>query len=224
VTSPAVPVPVVVAIGECGLDFFRNLSSREEQVAAFEYQISLAREFQLPLFVHDREASSTMLNIFRRIFSEISSASERTSHGEAAGAGAGEGGASREGRGEMEGAPLPPVVIHCFTGSAEEMRAYVSLGFYIGITGVICKSQRGKALREMLSEIPLDRLLVETDAPYMGFRKDRRGSEPADVVHVVEEIARVLGNGDGDRDRGVNEIREILYRNTVRFFRLPLPT
>ena len=185
----------MVAVGECGLDFFRNLSTQEEQISAFEYQISLAREFQLPLFVHDRDASATMLEIFRRILSETSAVGDPSPSS------------------LPPPPPLPPVVIHCFTGSVEEMRAYVSLGFFIGITGVICKYQRGKSLREMLSEIPLDRLMVETDAPYMGFLKDRRGSEPADVVHVVQEIARVLG-------RDVSEVRETLHRNTTKFFRL----
>jgi TatD DNase family protein len=198
--SPSYSAAVVAAVGECGLDFFRNLSTHEQQISAFEFQISLAREFNLPLFVHDREASSTMLNIFRRILSEIDLAKAGTTEAKAG-----------TGIGVVESSPLPPVVIHCFTGNREEMRSYVSLGFYIGITGVICKHQRGQALREMLSEIPLDRLMVETDAPYMGFRKDRRSSEPADVVQVVEEIARVLG-------RDVEEMKQILYRNTLEFF------
>lgn len=177
------PNSVVVAVGECGLDFFRNLSPQEVQIEAFRKQIEIAVEYNLPIFVHDRDATSYILDVFSTITQNFTQL-------------------------------LPPVVIHCFTGKQEEMLEYVSKGFYIGITGYICKHQRGKELRDMLPLIPLDRIMIETDAPYMGFLRERRSSEPADVVKVAEEIARVL-------DRDVNEIREILYRNTLKFFRLP---
>lgn len=93
---------------------------------------------------------------------------------------------------------LPRICIHCFTGDAAELREYVRQGFYIGVTGFIAKKGRGKALREIVAEVPLNRLMVETDAPYMGVdmgppdmvKQFRSRNEPAAlplVVHVVAE-------------------------------------
>lgn len=123
----------VVAIGEVGLDFHRNYSSQEKQIAAFEKQIELACKAQKALLVHERNSSKKVLEVLSRYTGQ-----------------------------------LPPVVIHCFTGSAAEMSTFLAMGFYIGITGFVCK-EVGKELREALREgvLPLDRLLLETDAPYM---------------------------------------------------------
>jgi TatD DNase family protein len=205
---------VVVAIGECGLDFNRNLSPREDQICAFQAQLQLAIDLNLPLFIHDREATSTVLQL-------LDSLSTRASPSDVA-------------------YGLPPIVIHCFTGSVSEMREYVSRGFFIGVTGIVCHrhTARGRVLRELLPLIPLDRLMVETDAPYLSpwsggakeeggkesGRKgqggeDRRGRasrccEPMDVVEVLRVVAEVLG-------KEVAEVREALLQNTKRFFRLP---
>eukprot|EP00035_Acanthoeca_spectabilis_P024456 m.453905 g.453905 ORF g.453905 m.453905 type:complete len:343 (+) comp20570_c0_seq1:58-1086(+) len=88
---------------------------------------------------------------------------------------------------------LPPVVIHCFTGSAADAHAYLERGFYLGFTGTVCKFERGKHLRKLLVDVPIDRILLETDAPYMGFVKGRRNSEPADTVGVAQKVAEVKG-------------------------------
>jgi TatD family hydrolase len=88
---------------------------------------------------------------------------------------------------------LPPVVIHCFTGTAADARAYLDRGFFIGFTGTVCKFERGRHLRELLPGVPLDRIMLETDTPYMGFVKGRRHSEPADTVGVAQKIAEVKG-------------------------------
>ncbi len=116
-------------------------------------------------------------------------------------------------------ARLPRAVAHCFTGSAEELRAYVDLGLYIGITGWICDERRGTKLLQLVREIPADRLLVETDSPYLTPRdlkpqpKARR-NEPAHLPHIVRTIARALG-------RPAEEIAAETLRNAQTFFGLP---
>jgi len=89
-------------------------------------------------------------------------------------------------------------VAHCFTGQGDELRAYVKLGLYIGITGWICDERRGKHLLDLVKEIPADRLLLETDAPYLTPRDLRpqpkaRRNEPAFLPHILDAVARALG-------------------------------
>jgi TatD DNase family protein len=147
--------PLVVAVGECGLDFNRNFSTREEQIRGFRDQIEIACDLRKPMFVHERDAHADLLRI-------LDSYLDR----------------------------LPPVVIHCFTGTLPEAQAYISRGFHIGFTGTICKRERGAHLRELIPHIPLNKIMIETDAPFMGFVKGRRHSEPSDVSGVAAEIAR----------------------------------
>jgi len=93
---------------------------------------------------------------------------------------------------------VPAAVVHCFTGTAEELEHYLSLGCYIGITGWICDERRGKHLRELVKNIPADRLLLETDGPYLLPRdlplkvKNKR-NEPRFLPHIAETVARCLG-------------------------------
>ena len=159
--------PLAVAVGECGLDYNRNFSTPSDQVAAFRAQVALAVEMQLPLFVHSRDAHDALIGVLDEF---------------------------KSGDGvEQDGASLPPVCVHCFTGSLKEAEEYLARGFFIGFTGTICKSQRGAPLRDLLPHVPLDRIMLETDAPWMGFVKGRRSSEPADVVGVAAKVAEVLG-------------------------------
>ena len=152
--------PDVVAIGECGLDFNRDFSPRPVQRKWFEAQIELACELGMPLFLHERDASDTMLEILHHHRETITNA-----------------------------------VIHCFTGTAKELDAYLALDLHIGITGWICDDRRGKHLLDLVDRIPLDRLMIETDAPYLLPRdlrpkpKNRR-NEPAFLPHVLETVAR----------------------------------
>lgn len=108
---------------------------------------------------------------------------------------------------------LPPVVIHCFTGTALEAQTYINMGFYIGLTGTLCKFERGKPLRDMLPSIPLNRILLETDAPFMGFVKGRRESESKDVVLVAERVAEVMGVE-------IEEVRKVTTENAKSFFQI----
>jgi TatD DNase family protein len=92
----------------------------------------------------------------------------------------------------------PRAVAHCFTGERDELRAYLELGLYIGITGWICDERRGRHLLELVGEIPRDRLLVETDAPYLTPRDMKpqpkaRRNEPAFLPHILRTVAKALG-------------------------------
>lgn len=110
-------------------------------------------------------------------------------------------------------------VVHCFTGSREELYDYLDLDCYIGITGWLCDERRGAHLREFVKDIPADRLMIETDSPYLLPRTLRpmpshRRNEPAFLLHIAEELAR-------DRAQSVAEIAAVTRNNSLRFFDLP---
>lgn len=173
----------VVAVGECGLDYFRDYSPRTAQRDAFVAQLSLAAEVGKPVFLHQRDAHAEFVELL----------------------------APRR-------AALAGGVAHCFTGGVEELEAYLDLDLYVGITGWLCDERRGAALREALPRIPLDRLLIETDAPYLLPRdlpakpRDRR-NEPAFLRHVLASIAAAY-------DRPEAQIAAAATANTERLFGL----
>ncbi len=176
--------PQVVAVGECGLDYFRNLSPRAAQLDAFRRQIEIAKDTGKPLFLHQRDAHDEFVEVLEPFLPGISRA-----------------------------------VAHCFTGEGESLREYLAMGLYIGITGWVCDERRGKHLYDIVSTIPDDRLLVETDAPYLLPRtiqpkpKTRR-NEPMHLPEVVRVIAEARG-------QSVEHVAEITTANAVRFFDLP---
>lgn len=177
-------LPQVVAVGECGLDHFRNFSPPADQARAFHLQLELARENQLPVFLHQRDAHEDFIGILREHLGGISRA-----------------------------------VAHCFTGERDEMMAYLDMGLYIGITGWICDERRGLHLREFVSEIPDDRIMIETDAPYLlprdlKPRPKTRRNEPMYLPHVLETVAECTG-------RSVEELAQLSTENANRFFDLP---
>jgi TatD DNase family protein len=107
-------------------------------------------------------------------------------------------------------------VIHCFSGTPRELQFYLSLGFYIGITGIVTLKERGADLRKMLSQIPAERLLVETDAPYLTpvpEKKNTRRNEPAFVKSVLLKLAEV-------RNEDPDHLAEIILRNTHKLYNL----
>jgi len=175
--------PAFVAVGECGLDFFRDYSPRPAQRAAFEAQLELASELRKPVFLHQRDAHQEFVAALMPM------------------------------RGRLVGG-----VAHCFTGGPAELAAYLDLGLYIGVTGWVCDERRGSELRAALPSIPLDRLLVETDAPYLLPRdlapKPRtRRNEPAYLRHVVERIATAMG-------KPIEAIADATTANAERLFGL----
>lgn len=152
----------VVAVGECGLDFFRDYSPRDKQREAFAAQLDLAAKTGKPVFLHQRDAHDEFVAL-------LAPQRDRLAGG----------------------------VAHCFTGGRKELAAYLDLGLYIGITGWLCDERRGAELRDALPFIPLDRLMIETDAPYLLPRDltpkphDRR-NEPQYLAHILERVAAGL--------------------------------
>lgn len=178
--------PEVVAVGECGLDYFRDFSPRDAQQRAFEAQLEIAAEVGKPVFLHQRDAHDDFLGVLRHYLPAI-----------------------------------PGGVAHCFTGNAQEMREYLDLGLYVGITGWICDERRGQALREAVRELPLDRILLETDAPYLVPRdlseqpKGRR-NEPALLAHVLVSTAGFMGIDAGELGAAATANSERLFRLASR--------
>ena len=155
--------PEVVAVGECGLDYFRNYSPHAAQREAFHRQLELAARCGKPVFLHQREAHADFLAILR------------------------------ERRPVLAGG-----VAHCFTGGATELECYLELGLAIGITGWICDERRGAHLLELVRRIPADRLLLETDGPYLLPRDlhpkpSSRRNEPVYLAHIAAVVARARG-------------------------------
>jgi TatD DNase family protein len=174
----------VRAIGETGLDFNRNYSPPAAQELAFERQMALAIETQLPLFCHQRDAHDQFIAMLRDYRAQI-----------------------------------PRVVVHCFTDTREALSDYLDLDCYIGITGWICDERRGLELRELVKLIPAERLLLETDAPYLLPRNldpkpSSRINEPAYLAHILHEVAHCRGCS-------VDQLAQACLHNSRKFFDLP---
>lgn len=153
----------VLAVGETGLDYFRDLSPRAVQIFAFEKQLEIAQDCGKPLFLHQRDAHDDFIACMHNV-------RDRTG----------------------------PVVVHCFTGEKKELFDYLDRDWHIGITGWICDERRGEHLRELVKHIPAERLMIETDSPYLMPRTlkpkpSHRRNEPAFLAHIAEEIARDRG-------------------------------
>jgi len=181
--------PEVVAVGECGLDYFRDFSPRPAQRRAFERQLQLGADLAVdgvgkPLFLHQRDAHADFMAMM----------------------------ANFEGR-------LGPAVVHCFTGTRAELFDYLDRDWFVGITGWLCDERRGQHLRDLVRQVPANRLLIETDAPYLLPRTVRpqpshRRNEPMYLAHIVEELAR-------DRGESVEAVAAATTKAATDFFRLP---
>lgn len=171
----------IVAIGECGLDFDRMFSSRENQILCFEKHIVLAEKLNKPLFLHERMATDEFIRRFKR----RPEVCERS-------------------------------VVHCFTGNKETLSKYLSMGFSIGITGWICDDRRAKALREAVRILPLDRVLIETDAPYLTPKNVlglSRTNVPQNIKYVAKDLAKYMNVPE-------DELIENARKNTERLFHI----
>ena len=169
--------PRAICLGEMGLDFNRNFSSREEQILCFESQLSLANSINKPLFLHQRDAHEEFLSILDNYkFNQ-------------------------------------KLIVHCFTGNLSELEDYLKRDFYIGITGWVCDLKRGLDLRECINHIPQEKLLIETDSPYLSPRKKIRRNEPKFLIDVAEEVARL-------RQQTKESIIKSSYENSLNFFNL----
>jgi len=179
-------LPGVVAVGETGLDYFRDFSPREVQREVFRRQLEIGVDSGLPLFLHMRDAHSD----FHAILGEVR---DRVSD----------------------------VVVHCFTGSREELYDYLDLDCHIGITGWICDERRGTHMKDFLADIPPNRLLVETDAPYLKPRNLR----PRVKTHRNEPqwLGWIVGTLAAARGEHPTYVAECTTTNARRFFRIPPP-
>ena len=168
--------PKVIALGEMGLDYYRDLSPRPVQKAAFEEQLDLAEELQMPIIIHNRDAYMDILPILE----------------------------ARQGR--IQG------ILHCFTGDVELMHRGLAIGFHIGIGGIVTYKNAAD-VRAVAREVPEDRLLIETDCPWLApqFRRGKR-NEPAYVRAVAEKIAEL-------RDTSIETIGKITTENFRTVFK-----
>lgn len=171
--------PKVVAIGETGLDYHYLNSPKEAQEEAFRAFISLARELNLPLILHVREAQDEALAILRE-----------------------------------EKLPEKGGVTHCFSGSYEDAKSYIDLGFHISYTGVIT-FPNAHSLREAAKKIPIEKTLIETDSPYLApVPKRGKRNEPSYVRYIAEKIAEIKG-------LSLQDVGRITTLNAKNLFNLP---
>ncbi|MGI9322775.1 MAG: TatD family hydrolase [Pseudomonadales bacterium] len=174
----------VVALGETGLDFFRDFSPRPAQIASFEKHLELAADTGLPLFLHERDAHPTFAQVLVNYRDKLSQ-----------------------------------VVVHCFTGEKEALHAYLDLDCHIGITGWICDERRGLHLHKLVRDIPQNRLMIETDSPYLmprtlKPRPNTRRNEPMYLTAVCATVAECLALTHA-------EVAQFTSRNARDFFGLP---
>lgn len=164
----------VVAVGECGLDFFRMRSPREDQIRALRVHTRLAREARLPMVVHVRDAWEEILRV-------------------------------------LDESDVHDVVLHCFTGDVATARECASRGWYLSFAGNVTYPKNAN-IRDAAAAIPLDRVLVETDSPFLAPQRLRgRDNEPANVVDVIETVAAA-------RDEAVEDVRAATLANAFAVF------
>ena len=157
----------IVAIGETGIDFFHDDKNFAKQKEVFNQHLDLAKEFNLPVIIHARNSRDGKNNAYQEIIKILKERNHSTSSGWQTG------------------------VIHCFGGSVSEALEFLKLGFFIGFTGVITFDKAGN-LAEVINQLPLDSILIETDAPYLApnpFRGQR--NQPQYVQYVAEKIAEI---------------------------------
>lgn len=175
----------IIAIGEVGLDFYRDLSPRDEQYRAFLRFLDLSREFDLPLIIHCRENTQTSSDAARLIIESLKERFALPIHG----------------------------VVHCFSACEDILKEYLDMGMYVSFAGNITY-RSAEDLRRSLRATPLDRLLLETDSPFLSPLPFRgRRNEPAYIKYILEAISRISGV---DMER----IEEITTDNAKRLFRL----
>jgi len=168
----------VVAIGEIGLDYYRNLSPKEVQKEAFLAQLKIARELKKPIVIHDRDAHQEVLDTLKA---------------EKGGANGG--------------------IMHCFSGHLPLAVELMQIGFYISFAGPVTY-KNAKKTHEVAAKIPLDKILVETDCPYLTPEPFRgKTNEPANVLLVAEKIAQL-------RQKTLDEIAYQTSLNAHRIFHI----
>ena len=168
---------IYIGVGEVGLDFYWDTTFEKQQLDAFEAQLEWAKQLNLPLSIHCRNAFDKMVKILER-----------------------------KQDGSLKG------IMHCFTGTEDEAHAYLDLGFHLGLGGVITYKNCG--VKDFLPNLPLDRIVLETDAPYLApvpYRGKR--NEPAFMVATAHKIAEIL-------NITIDETARITTENTTKLFQI----
>lgn len=168
----------VVAVGECGMDYVRSETTREDQLAAFTAQMALAEKLKLPVVIHSRESYDDVAGVLESF------------------------------SGRVKG------IIHCMSGGADFRDRALDMGYYIAIGGPVTY-KANEELRLVIRGVPLERLLLETDAPFLPPEKMRPGrNEPAFLTEVVRELAELYNVSAEEIERHTSE-------NAIRAFNLP---
>lgn len=180
----------VVAIGECGLDYDRMYSSKQEQCHAFEQQLDLALNVNKPVFLHLRPHYENNEDTAMHDFCDIIYPYIKKG---------------------LKG------VVHCFTGDKKMLSELLKMNLYIGITGWVSDPKRGTVLKNLISDIPDNRIMIETDAPYLKPKhvkslKSIKNNEPAYLKYIAEYVAELKGTS-------VTELSEITNRNVYDLFK-----
>ena len=194
--------PRVVAIGEIGLDYYRDRSPRDVQCTALEAQLALATELGKPAVIHIRDqpgqrtAYDDTLSILRTWLPDAQPPDPQTP------------------KLPNPQTPQPPGVLHCFSGDLQMAQAALALGFCVGVDGPVTYPSAGD-LRAIVAQLPLDRLLLETDCPYLPPQAWRgRRNEPAYLTYIAATVAEVKGVD-------LAKVAEVTTANAARLFRLP---
>ena len=167
----------VKAIGEIGLDYYYETIPRQVQQRAFRMQMELARELDMPVIIHERNAHEDGMNIVREF-------------------------------------PKVTGVFHCYSGSAEMARQLVNMGWYIGFTGVLTFKNARKAV-ETAQRIPLERIVLETDCPFMAPEPYRgKRNHPGYLMQMAQKLAQIRG-------LDVEEVIRVTTENAKRLYRIP---
>ena len=181
--------PAVVAVGEIGLDYYYSAETAPAQRALFGQMLEFAAARKLPVIVHSRYADDDtveMLGDFSTVWKNIFHGAEK---------------------------PPPPGILHCFTGDAAFAEELLALGFFISFSGIVSFNNAGP-LREVAKLVPADRLLVETDCPYLTPKPFRgKVNEPAFVARVAEVVAEARG-------MDVAALAETTFANALRIFQM----
>lgn len=168
--------PKVVAIGEIGLDYHWDKSPKAKQQAAFETQLALAAERELPVIIHNRKASEDVMAILETWVNTL-----------------------------PESLQARPGVLHSFSAPPEIAERALAAGFYLGFTGPVT-FKKADDLRAVVAQVPLERILVETDGPFLTPQPYRgKRNEPAYIPYIVEKIAEIKG-----------ETKEVVAETTTR--------
>jgi TatD DNase family protein len=170
----------VVALGEMGLDFYRNLSPHRVQEQVFRQQLGLALELHMPVVIHDRDAHDETMEILK----------------------------------EFPG--VPGVVMHCFSGGRPMAEECLARGFYLGVGGTLTYP-KNSSLADIIRAAPLDRILLETDCPYLSPQPWRgKRNEPSYLPVVAEKLAELRG-------ASLQDVAAAATANALRFYNISLP-